>query len=78
MVGGPGVTDDEDQDYPKCYGEVVKEIHVAPQAAFLAVFLYDAEDVKQHDYYQRYPAQDCAVRAIVEGRVDGEHGCLVS
>lgn len=76
MLVGPGVSNNQCQDDPEGDGQVVGEVHVGPEAAFLAGFLDDAEDVHEEGDDQGDPRQDGAVGAIVEGWVDGEHGCV--
>jgi len=70
LVGRPSVAHDEYEYDPDCDREMVEEVHETPQTTFLAVFLNYAENVHQHDDDQRDPAQDCAVRPIIEWRID--------
>ncbi len=72
----PGISNNECEYDPESDGEVVGEIHVCPQTAFLAGLLDDAEDMEEKGDDEGDPGEDGAVRAVVEGRVDGEHGCV--
>lgn len=55
---------------------MVGEVHERPSGPFLAGLLDDTEDVKEDGDDEGDPAEDCAVRAIVEGRIYGEHSCM--
>lgn len=73
MIGGPSIAYDEHQYHPKCDGQMIEEIHEAPKTAFLAIFFDDAEDVHECDDDESNPAEDGAMRAVVEGRVNRKH-----
>ena len=55
---------------------MVGEVQKGPGRPLLAGLFHDAEDVEQDGDDEGDPAEDGAVRAVVEGRIYGEHCCV--